>query len=153
MFEFGPRYIETRVMSLAKTSPELLPPCIVSEGFSCNTCMIGDTQTCLLLHDPHFLSMVRWRVANQKVLSDDSTPDTLIVAIMDIFDSHGLPLHEDKVISLLSQRNAELSFSRVEVRNTLKNNPVLFKQTDRHVYYLNDSALSGQEVPPDKATP
>ena len=139
MFALRPKAIETRILHLARYSPELLPSCVVSLQFNCEGCEFGDQGSCILLQEKDFISLLRWKISNLSRLVENDISDDLIVALVEVFESQGSALHRDKVHSLLLRQKPQLgvSLSHSELKSVLKGNPLLFREIGANVFVLN----------------
>jgi len=146
MISFDSRGLEARILSLARYSPELLPPCFDSLEFQCETCWIDDKDTCILLHDPDFLSLLRWKVSNLSRVAENVELDDLVVVLLEVFESQGSALHVDKILGLLRRQNTELKMGSAQLKRVLKDNPELFKEMDANVFLLNSDLGEQRET-------
>ncbi|OQC18258.1 MAG: hypothetical protein BWX72_00142 [Firmicutes bacterium ADurb.Bin080] len=138
MFSCNPRGIEAEIMYFARHSPELLPSCMVYQKFSCIDCQYGNKESCILLKDSDFLSLLRWKVVNlSKIAKNEDVSDDIVICIIDVFESHGSALHVDKVLGLLLRQNSHLKINIAQLKKILKNNPTIFKDNDNNIFTLN----------------
>jgi hypothetical protein len=136
MFGFSPKKIEAYVLSLAKYSPELLPPCIDSKQFDCDHCAIGDRNSCVVVLNEDFLSLLRWKVSHLSNLTEEDHADELLMNLVEVFESQGSALHLDKILSLMKKQNSNLNISVTHLRKMLKDNAEFFNETDPNVFVL-----------------
>ena len=146
MFVPSPRAIETRILHLARYSPELLPSCVVSLQFSCEGCELGDQGSCILLQEKDFLSQLRWKILNLSRLVENDVSDDLIIALVEVFESQGSALHIDKVLSLLLRQKPQLGVNLSQLKSALKGNPSFYKETDANVFVLSTETTEEHEV-------
>lgn len=133
-FDTNPKTIEARIMSLARYHPGYLPACLVSAQFFCEDCSIDDEHSCLLLHNPDFLSLLRWRVLNLSRQTQDVTSDDLLLDLMAVFESQGSALHIDKILALLHQQNPELEIDLNQLRRALRAYSPFFEERGAGVF-------------------
>ena len=146
MFRLNPKHIETRVLHLARYLPELLPACIDSIQFHCDNCSVGDEDTCILVQDPDFLSLLRWKVLNLSRLPENAVSEDLVMLLLQVFESQGSALHVDKILGLLQRQNPDLKIISAQVRSVLKDNPEFFEEIDANVFVLNSDVGEPQET-------
>lgn len=146
MFVTNPREIEAKILNLARYFPERLPPCMVSQRFRCGRCELGDRSSCILLMDVDFLSLLRWKILNLSGLPENDISDDLVVDLVEVFESQGSALHVDKVLSLLLRQKPQQKINLSQLKNTLRNNPALFKENNVNVFTLNSDTTEENEV-------
>ena len=137
MFSINPKNIEARILNLARYSAEQLPPCFYSLRFQCMNCSIGNEDTCILAHNPDFLSLLRWKVSNLPRFAEEDISVDLVMFLLQVFQSQGSALHLDKVLALLRRQNPELVIDSIKVKRVLKDNPELFKEIRANVFEFN----------------
>ena len=147
MTDYSAKEIWGKILNLARCSPELLPPCFVSTQFSCERCSISQERECVLLRDPDFLSLLYWKIAHTTELTapfDDDYSSTII----EVFESQGeqTALHIDKIFSLTQLQHPEMTISRIQLKNIIKENPGLFKEINSNVYTLVVGLISPQDA-------
>lgn len=108
---------------------------MTAQQFGCDGCELGDEGSCVILLDPQFLSLLRWKLSHLTTLAADLSHD-LVPALAELLESRGSALHVDKIYSLLQRENPELAIDLSQLRNTLRNNARVFRETNTDVFVL-----------------
>jgi len=96
--------------------------------------------------DVDFLSLLRWKILNLSGLPENDISDDLVVDLVEVFESQGSALHVDKVLSLLLRQKPQQKINLSQLKNTLRNNPALFKENNVNVFTLNSDTTEENEV-------
>lgn len=120
-----------------------LPDCVLSEGWGCAECPVGDLQPCPIGSDVDYRSYLLW--LRDKYVAYSKLRTQRIETLQSILARHKQPLHWQVLAKIALEQAQDLFGSEHSVTQTLYSTVLVFKLEGEGVFGL--TAWQGTEPP------